>query len=159
MKTRATLFALLSIIMFGCSKKHKVECPPIPLANTDLLYMAPSFYFKIIDKLTSKDLFFSTPPTYDTSQLKYTIKVYNSTSGRDLVPVKLLIDSSRMSFSTFMRDTAFIQIANLTPDTLVFLSTKSIPAGPCNFLNYVDSVKFDGQKYAAGDKQVITLKK
>lgn len=150
------VFTAIVLTVAACQKDKKIECPPSILAN---VWIAPSVYFKIIDKITSKDLFFSQTPVYDTSQLRYFIKIYDGTGNKISSPVQLLIDSMRMCFHTSMTDTAFIQIGGSAPDTLVFLSVKSIPQGPCDYISYADSVIFDKQIYVADDRQIITLKK
>lgn len=156
MKTKIFAFAMIVLLVAACKKDKKIECPPHVLAN---IAIAPSVYFKIIDRATSKDLFFSADPAYDTSQLKYSVKTYDNAGNKVLSPVQLSIDSTRMCFRTSMTDSAFIQIAGLTSDTLVFLSVKAIPDGPCNYISFADSVTFDKQLYVADDKQIITLKK
>ncbi|MDR0792210.1 MAG: hypothetical protein LBE82_02795 [Chitinophagaceae bacterium] len=158
MKIKLLITLSLLIIIVSCSKKRGVDCseqidPGFYIIPTDI-------FFKLADKTTSKDLFFSANPVYKIEQITFTQRWTDDAGVRHLIPVTLSIDSSRMCFVTdALIDTLFIQITNLQPDTLLTVSMKPIPYTACSFMYYADSVKFDNQIYVAGDKQIITLKK
>ena len=151
----------LSVIVLSCSKNHKVDCLQGPL--NALPYIPPSLFFNIVNKTTGQNLFLFPNPTYTIKQLVYFRKINVVTgngSGILLDTIPVFIDSSRNSlFAAASSDTGYFVIANQSADTIVFGAIKSVPNGPCSYLYYIDSVKFDGQPYVAGNKQVITLKK
>ena len=147
MKRKISLFLALSIFAFGCSKDKKVECP----IYEDIVGPIPSFRFNIVDKASGQN--------YDTSQLKCFVK-QDSVGSIIIRKYPIFIDSVKHCLYSYpYYDTIFIQITDLSADTLLIKSSKSIPDGPCNFTYFIDSVQFDRQIYTANDKQILNLKK
>lgn len=152
MKKRKTILiaAFISSIA-ACSKDKKVVCPQIET----FVAIPPNLYFNITDKSTRENLFLGNNARYDTSQLRI---FYRWMSPNQKIPVS--IDSTRFCFViNSYQNSMFMQIANLSADTLVFSAVRGLQTSPCITLSYIDSLYFDGIDYAADDRQIITIKK
>lgn len=150
-KIKTILIAVFILSIAACTKDKKVVCPQIET----LVAIPPNLYFNIIDKPTGKNLFLGNNTKYDTSQLRI---FYRWMSSGQKIPVS--IDSARFCFViNSFQDSMFMQVANLSVDTLVFGAVRGLQTSPCVTLSYVDSLNFDRIDYVADDKQIITIKK
>lgn len=125
------------IFTAGCSSHSTNKCSPCPLS----LQMAPNITFRVVDKTTSKDLFFGNAALYKTSQLK----VHHILNGHPDTAF-LRIDSLNQVFNVWINavhqvDTVTMNIADKPQDILLF---KRITSGGCCSTTYLSSVTYNG---------------
>ncbi|MEN0056890.1 MAG: hypothetical protein AAGC65_24640 [Mucilaginibacter sp.] len=147
---------LLMLTCISCSKKEKATCLLAPYA-----LILPSFDFKVVDKTTGTDLFFSAQPTYTLSDIKV---VFKNTSNKvdSLAPPMKINDGAGNRFHYIIpgnrtTDTCFIKIKNLKTDTVI--STIGSIKGECAPIVTI-KIQVNQEapmKYSNGD--VITIRK
>lgn len=156
MKRKLLLGLLLLAVISGCSKKHKIDCP-IAYATS---LPAPRVAFKIVDKTTNEDLFFSDNPKYTTAQIMYFLRRVDATGAVKYDTIPLTVTNKCFSAYPPLTDSAFISIAALPLDTLNrYALGKGIPNGPCSFKYLADTITFDRQTYITDTSRIFTFKK
>ncbi|UEG51446.1 hypothetical protein LLH06_10720 [Mucilaginibacter daejeonensis] len=130
-------FPLLAFVFFltiSCTKNNSERT-----ACTGQ-YVYPTLKFKVIDKTTRADLFFSSTPTYLLSDIKIIFK--NGSNRSDPIrPTVVSRETSKYFSFTAPRvlptDTCIIKIKALKSDTLVYTIARSSGTCPLWFVNGV----------------------
>ncbi|CAN5124379.1 hypothetical protein BH09BAC6_BH09BAC6_26600 [soil metagenome] len=146
--------AVLFVLAAGCNSKSATKCGPCPA----LAQMLPNLTFKVVDKTTNDDLFFGSKAIFKTSELK----MHHIINGKpDTAFVR--VDSLNQAFHVYIfpahrADTVTMQIANKSPDILVFNTT--VTGGCCAFL-FLNNVLYNGAVVftAANGPNVVVLAK
>jgi len=117
--------------------------------------MIPNINFRVVDRTTSQDLFFGSGAPYKVSQLVMRQIINGKPDSADL-----RVDTVKHSFNVAVPpsghvDMVTMQIANKTPDTLLFNTGNT--GGCCPRLVFF-SVSFDGAIiYTPADGQKVVV--
>ncbi|HEY8780467.1 MAG TPA: hypothetical protein VIM16_02540 [Mucilaginibacter sp.] len=133
------LFLVILYLFTSCSQQgmDRNKCGPCPL----YLQIEPNLSFRVVDKATGQDLFFSSPAPYTVAQLK----IRHLENGKPDT-VFLRIDSLDHYFNILIPtihnvDTVTMQIATKPQDTLLF---ETAIVGKCCPRLVLNSVLYDG---------------
>lgn len=148
---------LLLATCISCSKKEKQNCLLVPYA-----LILPSFDFKLVDKATGTDLFFSAQPTYSLNDIKIVFK--NSNNKVDsLAPPQKIDNGSGEHFRYIIpgnhaTDTCFIKIKNLKTDTVI--SMVETIKGECSSSVAIIRIQVNKEApFKYGNGGIVTIRK
>jgi hypothetical protein len=135
-------FIIIStLIIFNSCKEEETACSDG--------YVVQAIGFKLVDKTTNEDLFFSASPKYITNQLKLTYKKVD-------LPVEVNITSSNDKYLSFNAgslkpgvDTVYLSIANGNSEPIIY--NQVLNFSPCP-VPHIISITYNGstQAYVRG---------